>query len=79
MRKGLQLPEPEKVSAMMFQHTLIHSMLKMREEYVGKMHFVMSSYDQIDIFQFGLDGDDKPAILIVTIRHPTTCTSLCPI
>lgn len=31
----------------------------------------MSSYDQMDIFQFDLDDDDnKPTILIVTIRHP---------
>lgn len=68
MREGLKLPEPEKVGALMFQRTLIHSMLKMREEYVGRMHFAMSSYEQMDIFDFGIDN--KPTILLVTVRHP---------
>lgn len=37
------------------------------------MHFVLSSYDQMDIFQFGLgdyDDNNKPTVLIVTIGHP---------
>jgi hypothetical protein len=77
MREGLQLPEPEKVGALMFQRTLIHRMLKMREEYVGKMHFAVSSYDQMDIFHFGLD-DDRPTILLLTVRHPYDIDEFVP-
>ena len=56
MPEGLKLPEPEKVGALMFQRTLIYGMLKMREEYVGRMHFAMSGYEQMDIFHFGIDN-----------------------
>ncbi|MEO9294377.1 MAG: hypothetical protein ABI347_02115 [Nitrososphaera sp.] len=51
----------------------------MREEYVGKMHFAMSSYDQMDIFHFGLDDyDDKPTILLLTVRHPYDMDEFVP-
>ena len=77
MREGLKLPEPEKVSALMFQRTLIHSMLQAREEYVGKMHFNLTSYDQMDIFHFGLDGPKDP-IMLVTVKKPYDPDTLVP-
>ena len=69
----MKLPEPENVGALMFQRTLCTA--KMREEYVGRMHFAMSSYEQMDIFHFGIDN--KRMILLVTAATRTTSTSLC--
>jgi hypothetical protein len=71
MRRGLKLPEPEKVSTMMFQRTLVHTLLKEREEYVGKMQYNMTSYDQLDIFHFTLDGPrERYPLLLMTVRKP---------
>ena len=71
MRKGLKLPEPEKVSTMMFQRTLVHTLLKEREEYVGRMHYNLTSYDQVDIFHFSLEEPrDNYPLLLVTVRKP---------
>jgi hypothetical protein len=84
MREGLRLPEPEKVGALMFQRTLIHSMLQAREEYVGKMQFNLTSYDQLDIFHFGLDsgsgsGDsNKMPLILVTVKKPYDLHVLVP-
>ncbi|MGI0020356.1 MAG: hypothetical protein ACREAY_07775 [Nitrososphaera sp.] len=77
MREGLKLPEPEKVGALMFQRTLIHSMLQAREEYVGKMHFNLTSYDQMDIFHFGLDSRGA-SIMLVTVKKPYDLNTLVP-
>jgi hypothetical protein len=76
MREGLKLPEPEKVGALMFQRTLIHSMLQAREEYVGKMHFNLTSYDQMDIFHFSLDGPKDP-IMLVTVKKAVRPRHAC--
>jgi len=71
MRKGLKLPEPEKVSTMMFQRTLVHTLLKEREEYVGRMQYNLTSYDQVDIFHFSLEEPrDNYPLLLVTVRKP---------
>lgn len=71
MRKGLKLPEPEKVSTMMFQRTLVHTLLKEREEYVGRMQYNLTSYDQVDIFHFALEEPkDNYPLLLVTVRKP---------
>jgi hypothetical protein len=50
MCRAKRLPEPEKVNAMMFQRTLMHTPLKEREEYVGKMQHNLTSYEQVDMF-----------------------------
>jgi hypothetical protein len=80
MREGLRLPEPEKVGALMFQRTLIHSMLQAREEYVGNMQFNLTSYDQMDIFHFGLDGtnNNKMPLMLVTVKKPYDLHVLVP-
>ncbi|WP_415282294.1 hypothetical protein [Candidatus Nitrososphaera sp. FF02] len=71
MKEGLALPAPEKVAALMFQRTLIHGLLKEREEYVGSLQFNLSSYDQMDLLHFGMkDDEDKMAIMLVTIVRP---------
>ena len=77
MRVGLKLPDSEKTGALMFQRTLIHGMLKMREEYVGKMYFAMSSYEHMDIFHFGIE-DTKPTILIITVKQPYEMQDFVP-
>jgi hypothetical protein len=77
MREGLKLPEPEKVSALMLQRTLIHSMLQAREEYVGKMYFNLTSYDQMDTFHFSLDGPRDP-IMLVTVKKPYDLDTFVP-
>jgi hypothetical protein len=50
MRRGKRLSEPEKVNAMMFQRTLMHTALKEQKEYVGKMQHNLTSYEQVDMF-----------------------------
>ena len=77
MREGLQLPEPEKVETLMLQRTLIHTMLQAREEYVGRMHFNLTSYDQLDILHFGLQGRRVP-IMLVTVKKPYDLHTLVP-
>ncbi len=71
MRRGLKLPEPDKVSTMMFQRTLIHTLLREREEYVGRMQYNMTSYEQLDLFHFALDGPrEHYPLLLVTVKKP---------
>ena len=52
-------------------------MLQAREEYVGKMHFNLTSYDQMDIFHFGLDGPKDP-IMLVAVKKPYDLDTLVP-
>lgn len=71
MRRGLKLPEPEKVGTMMFQRTLVHTLLKEREEYVGRMQYNLTSYEHMDIFHFALDEPkDRYPLLLVSVRKP---------
>lgn len=77
MREGIKPPEPEKVGALMSPRTLIHSMLQAREEYVGKMHFNLTSYDPMDIFHFGLDSP-KDSIMLVTVKKLYELDTLVP-
>ena len=71
MRRGLKLPEPEKVDTMMFQRTLVHTLLKEREEYVGKMQYNLTSYEHMDIFHFSLDEPKANfPLLLVSVRKP---------
>lgn len=71
MRRGLKLPDPEKVSSMMFQRTLVHTLLLEREDYVGKMQYNLTSYEHMDIFHFGLDEPKRNfPLLLVTVRKP---------
>lgn len=70
IRRGLKLPEPEKVNTM-FQRTLVHTLLKEREEYVGRMHYNLTSYDQLDIFHFSMEEPkENYPFLLVTVRKP---------
>jgi hypothetical protein len=56
---------------MMFQRTLVHTLLKEREEYVGKMQYNLTSYEQVDIFHFGPDeSKDQYPLLRVTVKKP---------
>lgn len=71
MRRGIKLPEPEKVDTMMFQRTLVHTLLKEREEYVGRMQYNMTSYEHMDIFHFSLDEPKgNYPLLLVSVRKP---------
>jgi hypothetical protein len=55
----------------MFQRTLVHTLLKEREEYVGKMQYNLTSYEQVDMFYLGLDEPkDQYPLLLVTFRKP---------
>ena len=71
MRRGLKLPEPEKVETMMFQRTLVDTLLKEREEFVGRMQYNLTSYEHMDIFHFTLEEPkDRYPILLVSVRRP---------
>lgn len=71
MRRGIKLPEPDKINTMTFQRTLVHTLLKEREEYVGRMQYNMTSYDQVDIFHFNLEEPkENYSMLLVTVKKP---------
>lgn len=71
MKPGIKMPKPDEMGALMFQRSLIHSLLKAREDYAGRMHYNMTVYDKGDIFHFGTkDADGKEAVLLVAIHPP---------
>jgi hypothetical protein len=71
MKKGIEMPKADEMGALIFQRSLIHGLLKAREEYVGRMHYNLTVYDQGEILHFGLkDTDGKEGVLLVAVNPP---------
>lgn len=70
-KPGIEIPPAAEMGALMFQRSLVHGLLKAREEYVGRMHYNLTVYDKGDILHFGFkDTDGKEGVLLVAINPP---------
>lgn len=66
-RQGVMLPPEDKIKDLLFQRVLINSLLNLRKEYVGKMHFSLTRHDLQDVLHFSWTIANKEIIVLVSL------------